>query len=62
MTDIIRSGSYIWPAPSAPRYIPGFVTSAMLQFGSLAFAVAAWYLLKRYPYPVAPLVVRHERG
>ncbi|ORY26040.1 major facilitator superfamily domain-containing protein [Naematelia encephala] len=53
-------GSYIWPSTSAPKYIPGFVTSTMLQFGSFAFAVAAWYLLKKYPYPVKALAVRME--
>jgi len=43
-------GSYIWPANDAPRYIAGFVTSTMLQFGSLCFAIVAMYLLRKYPY------------
>jgi len=38
-------GSYIWPASSAPRYIPGFVTSVMLQVGSFSFAVIAWFVI-----------------
>jgi len=43
---------------SAPRYIPGFVSTTMFQFGSLVFVVMAWYLLRKFPYPVKPLVVQ----
>jgi hypothetical protein len=56
----VNSGSYIWPSSSAPAYIPGFVTSTMLQFGSFVFAVAAYFLLKKYPYPVPEVEVRRE--
>jgi hypothetical protein len=58
--DDTRSGAYIWPDLSAPRYIPGFVSTTMFQFGSLVFAVMAWYLLRKFPYPVKPLVVQVE--
>jgi hypothetical protein len=53
-------GSYIWPSSSAPEYIPGFVTTTMLQVGSFLFALSAWYLLKKYPYPAKKLSVRLE--
>jgi len=60
MADDTRSGAYIWPDLSAPRYIPGFVSTTMFQFGSLIFAVMALYLLRKFPYPVKPLVVQVE--
>lgn len=53
-------GSYIWPSSSAPRYIPGFVTTTMLQVCTLVFALLAWWLLARYPYPEAKRVVRND--
>ena len=46
-------GSYLWPSYSAPAFVPGFVTTTMLQVGSFGFAAAALYLLKKYPYPQA---------
>lgn len=51
-------GSYIWPADTAPKYVPGFVATTMFQVGSFLFAAAAWYLLKKYPYPVKEIAVR----
>ena len=44
-------GSYIWPKATAPDYVPGFVATTMFQVCTLIFAILAWQLLARYPYP-----------
>ena len=53
-------GSYIWPGYTAPGYVPGFVTTTMLQVGSFGFALAAMYLLRKYPEAPSGRVARRE--
>jgi len=38
-------GSYVWPASSAPRYIPGFVTCVMLMVAAFGYACIGWYFI-----------------
>lgn len=47
---LIRSGSYIWPSSSAPKYIPGFSVSIALMAGCVGTAFALMVLTKKYPY------------
>ena len=43
-------GSYIWPASTAPEYVPGFTVSTSLMAGTFATAAASIWLLRRFPY------------
>lgn len=47
---LFRSGSYIWPSYSAPRYIIGLSVSTSLMFGAVLTAFALMVLLKKYPH------------
>lgn len=53
-------GSYIWPKATAPNYVPGFVATTVFQVCTLVFAILAWQLLARYPYPGKQSVLRGD--